>query len=140
MSLHPRLSADCHVLGDTKSNTLLLHKNASVPWFILVPDCEETALFELSEEKRRAVESEWNQLAAWVHSRYSCDRVNVAAIGNLVPQLHLHIIGRKEGDPAWPGVVWGADLPDKAWSADEVQSIVNELAAAGLVQASLTDL
>lgn len=133
MNLHPRLSADCHNLGTTKSGMLLLHKNASVPWFILVPDCDATSLFALSEDKRLPIEAEWNQIAAWVHSRYSCDRVNVAAIGNMVPQLHLHIIGRSEGDPVWPGVVWGAALPDKSWSDVQLESILGSLSDANFL-------
>lgn len=133
MNLHPRLSADCHILGTTKSGMLLLHKNASVPWFILVPDCDATSLFALSEDQRSPIETEWNQIAAWVHSRYSCDRVNVAAIGNMVPQLHLHIIGRGEGDPVWPGVVWGAALPDKSWSEAQLESISGSLSDANFL-------
>ena len=130
MELHPRLSADCHILGTTKSGMLILHKNASVPWFILVPDCDTTSLYALSVDQRQSIESEWNEIAAWVHSRYSCDRVNVAAIGNMVPQLHLHIIGRREEDPVWPGVVWGALLPDKSWSETQLNSIHRSLSDA----------
>lgn len=134
MNLHPRLSADCHVLGAMKSSTLLLHKNASLPWFILVPDCDATSLFALPETQRKHVEAEWNQVAGWVYSRYDCDRVNVAAIGNLVPQLHLHVVGRTEGDPVWPGVVWGAALPDKSWSNEQLESILSGLSSSGLVE------
>jgi diadenosine tetraphosphate (Ap4A) HIT family hydrolase len=65
-----------------------------------------------------------------VHERYQCKRVNVAAIGNLVPQLHLHIVGRREDDPCWPGVVWGQDLPEAAWSSDTLTKLIEELATA----------
>ncbi len=106
---------------------LLLHKNASLPWFILVPFTEATALYQIADEQRLAVEKAWNELAAWVHKRYLCKRVNVAAIGNLVPQLHLHMIGRSEDDPCWPGVVWGQELPASVWSADELATLKTEL-------------
>lgn len=130
MQLHERLAADCHTLGNMATGILLLHKNASLPWFILVPFTEAIALYQLDEEKRILIEKEWNGLAAWVHQRYQCKRVNVAAIGNMVPQLHLHIIARNEEDPCWPGVVWGQSLPDAEWRAQEVASLQEELQGA----------
>ena len=130
MLLHARLQQDCHVLGSLSSGRLLLHKNASLPWFILVPFTEDLSLFQMEVEQRVLVEQQWNELAAWVHERYQCKRVNVAAIGNLVPQLHLHIVGRREDDPCWPGVVWGQDLPEAAWSSDTLTKLIEELATA----------
>lgn len=127
MQLHPRLEADCHKLGTLKSGILLLHKNASLPWFIFVPFTEAIALYQIENEARTKIESAWNELAAWVHQRYDCKRVNVAAIGNLVPQLHLHIIARKESDPCWPGVVWGQELPDANWQDDALAEIKRSL-------------
>jgi diadenosine tetraphosphate (Ap4A) HIT family hydrolase len=127
MQLHPRLEADCHRLGSLKSGILLLHKNASLPWFIFVPFTDAVALYQIEGEKRADIEREWNDLAAWVHKRYECKRVNVAAIGNLVPQLHLHIVARTESDPCWPGVVWGQDLPEASWQDGTLQDIKNSL-------------
>ena len=127
MDLHPRLAADCHVLGTTTCGTVLLHRNASVPWFILVPDTSESALYRLPEALRVLVETQWRELAAWVHEHYECDRVNIAAIGNLVPQLHLHVIGRHVGDPCWLGVVWGQPLPERAWNASQLEDLRTHL-------------
>jgi diadenosine tetraphosphate (Ap4A) HIT family hydrolase len=110
-----------------------LHNNASLHWFILVPDTEAIALYQMPEAERVAVEKEWNALAAWVHERYQCQRVNVAAIGNLVPQLHLHIVARQESDPCWPGVVWGQTLPEASWPSEEIESIRAELREQGLL-------
>lgn len=133
MSLHPRLAQDCHTLGHVSTGTLLLHRNASLPWFILVPDTEAVALYLLPTSQRQAIEEDWNALAAWVHQRYECERVNVAAIGNLVPQLHLHIVGRRADDPCWPGVVWGQELPSAEWSPVAIESIHGELERVGLL-------
>lgn len=127
MQLHPRLEADCHNLGSLASGVLLLHKNASLPWFIFVPFTDAIALYQIESEKRACIESTWNDLAAWVHERYNCKRVNVAAIGNLVPQLHLHMIARTESDPCWPGVVWGQKLPDAQWPDEAIEEIRNSL-------------
>ena len=129
MQLHAQLEKDCHLLGSLAAGWLLLHRNASLPWFILVPSTEATAIYQLEDEQRIAVEQQWNDLAAWVHERFECKRVNVAAIGNLVPQLHLHIIGRTEDDPCWPGVAWGQDLPEAAWSEDQLANLRDELSA-----------
>lgn len=130
MQLHARLAQDCHILGTGATGTLLLHKNASLPWFILVPATDAVALYQLEAEQRIKIEQEWNALAAWVHDRYQCKRVNVAAIGNLVPQLHLHIIARNEKDPCWPGVVWGQNLPEAVWQSEELAALQSELQAA----------
>lgn len=81
----------------------------------------------MPDAERVLVEKEWNKLAAWVHQKYECDRVNTAAIGNLVPQLHLHTIARHKSDPAWPGVVWGHDLPPAQWEASDLAAVRAEL-------------
>ena len=123
MELHPRLAEDCHVLGVTPTGTLLLHRNASVPWFILVPHTEENALYRMPTAERQHIEEEWNGIASWAHAHFGCDRINMAAIGNLVPQLHLHVIARHEGDCCWPGVVWGRDLPPASWTDEQIDDL-----------------
>ncbi|MBN1142187.1 MAG: HIT family protein [Deltaproteobacteria bacterium] len=106
-SIHPQLRADCHPLGRFRRCRLLLHKNALLPWFILVPETEATSLFDLEEEGRREVLAECAAVARLLREALGFSRINFAAIGNLVPQLHLHLIGRREGDPCWPLPVWG---------------------------------
>lgn len=137
MALHPRLEEDCHRLGGSDAGIVLLHRNASLPWFLLVPDTTVTALYQLPREQRVIIEDGWNALAAWVHQRYSCERVNVAAIGNVVPQLHLHVIGRRDDDPCWPDVPWGRTLPPAEWPDEAVAELRDELRRDGLVGAPL---
>ncbi len=134
-ALHPRLAADCHVLGRWPEGVLLLHRNASLPWLILVPECDAEQLIELPTEARHAVTERWHALAAWVGRHFSCDRVNLGAIGNLVPQLHLHAVGRRRDDPAWPGVAWGFSLPDASWTQAELETLTAELRKALALQA-----
>lgn len=93
-----------------------------------MPTTDQLGLYQVPPVQRVAVEQEWNDLALWVHHRFACDRVNVAAIGNLVPQLHLHVVGRRSDDPLWPGVVWGRELPDGKWSEDDLRTFQTELA------------
>ena len=123
MDLHPRLLQDCHILAASQTSIWLLHKNATLPWFILVPKTDEQLLYRIEPGLRAQIEQEWAELAAWIHDRYGCAKVNTAAIGNLVPQLHLHCVGRQVGDPCWPGVVWGQDIAHSDWDEDKLEAI-----------------
>lgn len=112
-TLHAQLQADCHVLGMTGDCILLLHKNALIPWFILVPDTTEKELFKLGAEQQNRIQASINSLAHFVEQQFKTDKLNIATIGNIVPQLHIHIIGRFTDDFCWPAPVWG-----QAGSAD----------------------
>lgn len=105
--LHAQLQKDTYPLFETSTCQILLHKNASVPWFILVPKTDKTDLFDLDESVRHIIMSECKIIAGFLKSIPGIDKINYATIGNLVPQLHLHIIGRTEGDACWPQPVWG---------------------------------
>ena len=106
--LDERLEADCEFVANLGVCSLLLMNNASVPWFILVPSVmQATELTELPMEQQQQVLHEMNQVAAMVTSLYNPDKLNIGALGNVVSQLHIHIIGRFTNDPAWPSPVWG---------------------------------
>jgi diadenosine tetraphosphate (Ap4A) HIT family hydrolase len=105
--LHPQLAADCHVLGSCAGNVLLLHRNAMVPWFLLVPPTPLTELHELPPPLRTSLDAAADELARFIKQYFACDKINVAAIGNVVPQLHVHVIGRRRDDACWPRPVWG---------------------------------
>lgn len=106
-SIHPQLLADCHVLGQRDGGALLLHRNATVPWFILVPDTDEEELLQLPPVQLTTLMQDAASIAAFIRERFELEKVNVAALGNVVPQLHLHLVGRKPGDACWPRPVWG---------------------------------
>lgn len=118
-TLDPRLDADCHALGRLGQNRLLLMDNAQVPWFILVPQTSATEFYQLEPELQQAVLSDVNALSAFIKDHFAVHKLNIAAIGNLVRQLHIHVIGRYVHDPYWPGVVWGAG-PGPAYRADQI--------------------
>jgi diadenosine tetraphosphate (Ap4A) HIT family hydrolase len=105
--LDPRLAADTHKLGELALSEVLLMDNALLPWFILVPRVTETELFQLDDSQRQQLFDETTALSAFVSNAFSVDKLNVAAIGNVVAQLHVHVVGRRRDDFAWPGVVWG---------------------------------
>ena len=120
-----RLKADCEFVANLGVCTLLLMNNASVPWFILVPTVmQATELAELPMKQQHQVLHEMNQVAAMVTNVYSPKKLNIGALGNIVSQLHIHVIGRFTNDPAWPKPVWG-QLAANAYS--EVQ-LVQQLA------------
>lgn len=112
-SPHPQLLEDCHLLGNAGTGILLLHRNALVPWLILVPEVQATELHELESALYHQILSEVRRLAEFIKTRYGCDQINIATIGNVVPQLHIHVIGRFRNDPCWPKPVWG-HLQNKA--------------------------
>lgn len=121
--MHPTLAADCHVLGTWRDLRLLLHRDAHVRWFILVPETGATEWHELSAPLREQLLTASSMLGAMLKRDEGCDKVNIAAIGNMVPQFHFHVIGRWKTDPYWPGVVWGRSVPGGVCGDDEVHRI-----------------
>ena len=120
--LDPRLAADTHRLGRLVLSELLLMDNALVPWLILVPRVAATELHLLDDATRRQLSDETTAVGAFVAGAFPVDKLNVAAIGNVVPQLHVHVVGRRRDDFAWPGVVWGR--PERAaYPVDAVGTI-----------------
>lgn len=113
--LHDRLAADTVKLADLPLSKALVMKDHRFPWIILVPrrsDCVE--MLDLPGEERQQLWSEIDQMSSLLKDVTQCDKLNVAALGNMVPQLHVHVIARFKGDAAWPGPVWCHPLEDEA--------------------------
>ncbi len=125
-TLDPRLANDCLVLGEMRLSLLLLLKNSLVPWFILVPRRHQTEIFELGREDQEALLEEINLISGFVKGLSGVEKLNVAAIGNVVKQLHVHVIGRNSEDFCWPNVVWGR--PKKTpYTVEEIRAIRESL-------------
>jgi len=108
LELDSRLKHDSFDFGSFPLCRLLLLNDCSYPWFILVPQREELQeIYQLSEADRQLFWDESNQLSLWMKHYFNFDKLNIAALGNVVNQLHLHHVGRTIGDPAWPNPVWG---------------------------------
>ncbi len=105
--IHPRLLTDCHVLAKLDLSHLLLLNNALVPWFILVPETNAVELHDLSREEHARLTEEIRLVSRFVEKTFEIEKLNVAAIGNIVRQMHIHVIGRRPDDFAWPDPVWG---------------------------------
>jgi diadenosine tetraphosphate (Ap4A) HIT family hydrolase len=122
-TVHDQLLTDCFRLGQLQACHVLLHRNAAVPWFILVPETGFQDLLDLPAEERDRVVAEAAALSAFVKSSLGYPKVNFAAIGNLVPQLHLHVVGRKPGDACWPAPVWGNLTESVDYTSTQVTDI-----------------
>jgi diadenosine tetraphosphate (Ap4A) HIT family hydrolase len=122
-TIHAQLIADCHRLGRLNYCHVLLNKNAALPWFILVPQTDVADLLDLAAEQRNAVMHEAAQIAQTIKAHWGYKKINFAAIGNIVPQLHLHIVGRAVADPCWPAPVWGNLTESREYSAERVEGI-----------------
>ncbi|MGQ0701287.1 MAG: HIT domain-containing protein [Panacagrimonas sp.] len=106
--LHPRLAADTFVLSDLPLSRLLLMNDAQYPWCILVPRIPGAReIHELADVDQQQLLRESSMLGRALMAAFGGLKLNVAALGNMVPQLHVHHIVRFESDPAWPAPVWG---------------------------------
>ncbi|MCG7916210.1 MAG: HIT family protein [Candidatus Thiodiazotropha taylori] len=125
-SLDPRLAADCYLLAEMELSQLLLMNNALLPWYILVPrvDCDE--LHQLAPEQQKRLFEEINQISQFIKTDQSIEKLNTAAIGNIVRQMHIHIMGRNSSDPWWPGTVWGT-TQRRAYKQTELDEIKRRL-------------
>jgi len=106
--LHPRLEQDCIAIGRFELCRLLMINDNQYPWFILVPErADLQEIYQLSKAERELLTEESSYLAENLVALYKADKMNIAAIGNMVPQLHIHHIVRYRTDKAWPAPVWG---------------------------------
>lgn len=100
--------------------------NAHFPWLILVPETGESELHRLSRQQQTAVLEQINLLSRFVEENFTVEKLNIACIGNIVSQLHIHIVGRNSQDICWPNVVWGSG-DHKAYQEQEVVTISKQL-------------
>ena len=130
--LDPRLQRDTVWLGYFPLCRLLLMNDRSYPWFILVPKRDGIReLHHLTAEDQQQLWQESAELSGWVEQSFRYDKLNVAALGNIVSQLHLHHVARCVSDPAWPGPVWGAQ-PAVPYAGEEVAALCSKVRGAGL--------
>lgn len=129
-TLHPRLAADTMLLGNFPLSHCLLMNDMQYPWLILVPRQENRReIFELSTEDQQQLLRESSWISERLSTHFSADKINIGALGNMVPQLHLHHIVRYEHDAAWPGPVWGKH-PAQAYTPDALKIMQDRLRSA----------
>ena len=126
-SLHSRLKEDTIDIGDLPLCRVLVIKDANYPWLLLVPRrTGAIEIIDLSEIEQAQLTTEICRAARALKDVSRCDKLNIAALGNAVPQLHVHVIARRKNDAAWPRPVWGV-VPPLAHDAEEVQRFINAL-------------
>ena len=125
--LHPRLQQDCIEVGRFDLCRLLMMNDSQFPWFILVPEkpgLEE--IYQLDKADRALLIEESCALASTLAALYRADKMNIAAIGNLVPQLHIHHVARYQTDKAWPAPIWGK-FEAIPYSAEEKSTVLKRI-------------
>lgn len=128
--LHAQLAADTLLVGDLDLCRVLLMNDSQYPWFILVPRRAEIhEIMELNDMDRTQLWSESDWLSRELMRQFKPDKLNMAALGNMVPQLHLHHIARFKNDPAWPAPVWGKH-PAQAYAPELAQQRLQAMQAA----------
>jgi len=123
-SIHPQLQKDCLVLGKFELCQVLLMNDSQFPWFILVPQrAGIREIYELSHEEQITLISESSYLAQKLATIFAADKLNIAAIGNIVEQLHIHHVVRYKTDKAWAAPVWGkfAAVPYSAQQLEDLR-------------------
>ena len=129
--LHPRLMADTAVIVDWSLSRVLLMNDKRFPWIVLVPRRPDiTEVFDLDAASRTLLTNEIartaERLKGWARTHGGADKINVGIIGNVVAQLHVHVVARRKGDAVWPGTVWGAGQAEH-YGAAELLRVVSDL-------------
>jgi diadenosine tetraphosphate (Ap4A) HIT family hydrolase len=129
-ALHPQLAQDTVELGRFPLCRVLLMRDANYPWIILVPDRDGISeIYQLSEADQQLLLKESSTLARLLNNEFNADKLNIAALGNVVPQLHVHHVVRYQKDPAWPAPVWGK-VPALPYNDAELEQRVAKITAA----------
>jgi diadenosine tetraphosphate (Ap4A) HIT family hydrolase len=111
-SLHPQLERDTTRVGDLALSRILSINDADYPWLILVPRrAGVTEIADLTDDDAEQLTTEIVQTSRVLKKVTGCDKLNIAAIGNIVSQLHIHVVARRQDDPLWPKPIWGVAPP-----------------------------
>ncbi|WP_101746369.1 HIT domain-containing protein [Endozoicomonas acroporae] len=125
--LDPQLARDCVVIGDFPVCRLLLMNDSQYPWFILVPRIQGVEeIYQLDEAAQQQLLFESSYLAEMLQVLFSADKINVAALGNVVRQLHVHHVVRFTADAAWPAPVWGRH-PARPYTDEQLAEVMRKL-------------
>lgn len=125
--LDPQLERDTILVGDMPLSRVLLINDAAYPWILLVPRRREVVeMIDLGHIEQAQLMGEIAEASRTLKAITGCHKINIAALGNVVPQLHVHVIARSRGDAAWPKPVWGA-APVRAYEPAAAQALTRQL-------------
>jgi diadenosine tetraphosphate (Ap4A) HIT family hydrolase len=126
-TLHPQLEADTAPVGDLALSCLLAINHADYPWLVLVPRRPNIVeIADLADADLNLLTAEIAQVSCVLKTLTACDKINIGAIGNVVPQLHIHIVARWKTDPLWPKPVWGMG-PVRAGEVSAFERFVSKI-------------
>ena len=126
-ALDPQLAHDTTAIGDLPLCRVLLINDANYPWLLLVPRRQGIVeIADLDAARQAQLMGEIAEAARALKAVTGCDKINIAALGNAVAQLHVHVIARSRGDAAWPKPVWGA-VPARAYQQTVSQTLIATL-------------
>ncbi|MEZ5690536.1 MAG: HIT family protein [Rickettsiales bacterium] len=127
-NLDPRLAEECLPVINLGVCRVYLQNNSNFPWLILVPIRDSiTEIYQLSNDDYEQMAREIRMVTKQFAEFTSADKMNVATLGNVVPQLHVHIIARFNDDKAWPNPVWNCGIPPVPYSEEKAESLTREL-------------
>ncbi len=129
VALDSRIEADSFAVADMPLCAVRLMRDANYPWLVLVPRRSGVSeILDLGAEDRTRLMAEIVAASEALRASVRCDKLNVAALGNMVPQLHVHVIARRTDDPAWPKPAWGA-VPARSYAPGEAEALARLIAA-----------
>lgn len=128
-TLDPRLESSSIKIQDSELSEIRLNNNKNYLWIILIPRVEKhiTELFELTSAQQSIVMTEITRISHLIKKNFRCDKINVGALGNIVSQLHIHLIARYQQDLHWPHSVWQKNISDNHYSNDEQKKLLVQL-------------
>jgi diadenosine tetraphosphate (Ap4A) HIT family hydrolase len=126
-NIDKQLKSDSFFIANLELSTLLLMNDENYPWLILVPRVPEVFdLIDLNINDQQRLLMEINICAKFLKNNFQVDKLNIASLGNVVRQLHIHVIARKTNDPAFPKPVWGNSLPKK-YQTNSALDLINKI-------------
>ena len=127
MKLDPRLENDSFYVADLDLCQVRLHKNSAFPWVLLIPKQNNLSeIFDLSPQDQQQLMREIDRTARIVKTLFNADKINIATLGNVVSQLHVHVVARYQNDPLWPDPIWGRDVRAE-YQAEALEKVVIDI-------------
>lgn len=128
--LNERLKNDTCLVGDLPLCRVLLMNDSRYPWLILVPrQADISEVFQLSAPQQQTLWQETTQVAHALNTLFAADKMNIATLGNVVSQLHMHVVARMRNDAAWPAPVWGIGTAEP-YSVEQIQLLRQQIGTA----------
>ncbi|KGP62243.1 diadenosine tetraphosphatase [Legionella norrlandica] len=127
-SIDERILSSCFILGEWPLSTVLLKNEACYPWLILVPRKKHIQeIYQLEKKEQQLLIEEINQLSLLMNNYFCPDKLNIGALGNIVSQLHIHVIARRKSDPLWPHGIWQSSMSATPYQECELNNVLPPL-------------